>query len=148
MYSTRRTFHRLLSTSLVAGTNLPSVGRACAAVFAENSTGPLETFVPTRQITKGPHHHWFGYYDKREFDPTGRLILANQVKFEGRAPTGEDSISVGYVDTQRMTNGMRLAKVVHGDGNKAACFSGWVPMEIGSYGMIVREISLSVGFSP
>ena len=59
------------------------------------------TFVPTRQITKGPHHHWFGYYDKREFDPTGRLVLANQVKFEGRAPTGEDSISVGYVDTQR-----------------------------------------------
>ena len=101
MYSTRRTFHRLLSTSLVAGTNLPSVGRACAAAFAENSTGPLETFFPTRQITKGPHHHWFGYYDKREFDPTGRLILANQVKFEGRAPTGEDSISVGYVDTQR-----------------------------------------------
>ncbi len=61
--------------------------------------GPLETFVPTRAITRGPMNHWFGYYDKREFDPSGKLVLANEVSFEGRSPTGDDSIGVGFVDT-------------------------------------------------
>ena len=66
--------------------------------FAQ-STGQLETFVPTRAITSGPKHHWFGYYDKREFDPTNRFVLANEVSFEGRSPRGSDKIGVGYVDT-------------------------------------------------
>lgn len=56
-------------------------------------------FVPCRAITRGPRHHWFGYYDKREFDPTGQRVLANEVAFEGRSPTGSDRITVGYVDT-------------------------------------------------
>ena len=63
-------------------------------------TSPLETFVPTRAITRGPKFHWFGYYDKRQFHPTNRFVLANQVSFEGRGPTGDDTIKVGYVDTQ------------------------------------------------
>jgi hypothetical protein len=63
--------------------------------------GPVETFVPTRQITRGPRFHWFGYYDKNEFDPSGSKVLANEVTFEGRGPTGEDRIAVGYVDTEK-----------------------------------------------
>lgn len=63
-------------------------------------TGPLETFVPCRAITTGPKHHWFGYYDKREFDPSNTLVLSNEVSFEGRSPTGDDKITVGYVDTK------------------------------------------------
>jgi len=55
--------------------------------------------VPCRAITKGPRHHWFGYYDKREFDSSNTLVLSNEVTFEGRSPTGDDTISVGYVDT-------------------------------------------------
>ncbi|NND97584.1 MAG: hypothetical protein HKN47_09685 [Pirellulaceae bacterium] len=62
-------------------------------------TGPFETFVPCRAITHGNTNHWFGYYDKREFDPTGQLVLANQIDFEGRSPTGDDVIGVGFVDT-------------------------------------------------
>lgn len=64
-----------------------------------NGVGELETFVPTRAITRGPQQHWFGYYDKREFDPTGRYVLSNEVAFEGRTPKADDSITVGYVDT-------------------------------------------------
>ena len=30
---------------------------------------------PVRVITRGPKHHWFAYYDKLEFDPTGRYCL-------------------------------------------------------------------------
>lgn len=77
-----------------AGASMFMAGRGAAA-----ETGHLETFVPTRAVTRGPLHHWFGYYDKREFDPTSRLILANQVGFEGRGPTGDDTIKVGFVDT-------------------------------------------------
>jgi len=63
------------------------------------ASSQLEAFVPTRQITRGPRYHWFGYYDKNEFDPTGRYVLANEVDFEGRGPIADDQISVGYVDT-------------------------------------------------
>ena len=54
---------------------------------------------PVRQITKGPHFHWFGYYDKLQFDPTGRYLLSNEVTFEGRSPLATDSIRVGLIDT-------------------------------------------------
>ena len=54
---------------------------------------------PVRTITRGPQHHWFGYYDKREFDPTNRFVLSNQVDFEGRTPTADDVIRVGMIDT-------------------------------------------------
>ena len=47
---------------------------------AQSYTNPLtndempkrvEAWVPIRPITHGPGYHWFGYYDKLEFDPTG-----------------------------------------------------------------------------
>ncbi|MBM3782961.1 MAG: hypothetical protein FJW30_01310 [Acidobacteria bacterium] len=52
-----------------------------------------------RQLTRGPKFHWFGYYDKLEFDPTGRYVLANEVSFEHRSPRADDEIRVGMVDT-------------------------------------------------
>jgi len=53
-----------------------------------------------RTITHGPKYHWFGYYDKREFDPTDRFVLSNQVDFEHRTPRDGDVIQVGMIDTQ------------------------------------------------
>ncbi|OYW07987.1 MAG: hypothetical protein B7X34_09690 [Acidobacteriia bacterium 12-62-4] len=58
----------------------------------------LKQPVPMRAITKGPKFHWFGYYDKLEFDPTGRYVLGNEVDFEGRSPRADDTIRVGMVD--------------------------------------------------
>ena len=58
-----------------------------------------EDFPPVRTITRGPKHHWFGYYDKREFDPTNRYVLCNQVDFEHRTPRPDDVIRVGMIDT-------------------------------------------------
>ena len=93
----RRQFNTIATSAALAGLASPSIpGTARAA-----ETGPLETFVPCRAITRGPKHHWFGYYDKREFDPAGRRVLSNEVDFEGRSPTGKDSIKVGYVDTAK-----------------------------------------------
>jgi hypothetical protein len=62
--------------------------------------GKEKSLPPVRMITKGPKHHWFGYYDKFEFDPTNRYVLGMEVDFEHRQPTPEDEISVGMVDLQ------------------------------------------------
>ena len=51
-----------------------------------------------RPITSGPKHHWFGYYDKLQFDPSGRYVLGMEVDFEHRSPTSEDVIRVGMID--------------------------------------------------
>ena len=93
---TRRRFGAAASSTLAASILALNNSRAFAA-----ETGPLETFVPCRAITKGPLNHWFGYYDKREFDPTNSLVLSNEVSFEGRSPTADDKIAVGYVDTHQ-----------------------------------------------
>jgi hypothetical protein len=57
-------------------------------------------FPPVRTITSGPRFHWFGYYDKFEFDPTGRYVLGNSVDFENRPPEPDDVIEVGMVDLE------------------------------------------------
>ena len=51
-----------------------------------------------RAITTGPRFHWFGYYDKFQFDAAGRRVLGMEVDFEGRPPRGDDVIRVGMVD--------------------------------------------------
>ena len=51
-----------------------------------------------RPITSGPKHHWFGYYDKLQFDPSSRYVLGMEVDFEHRSPTAEDVIKVGMID--------------------------------------------------
>jgi len=45
-----------------------------------------ESLPPARAITRGPKHHWFGYYDKLQFDPADRLVLGMEVDFEHRSP--------------------------------------------------------------
>ncbi len=42
--------------------------------------------VPVRALTRGPKHHWFGYYDKSPVDRTGRYLLAHESDFAGRQP--------------------------------------------------------------
>ena len=55
---------------------------------------------PVRAITSGPKHHWFGYYDKLEFDPRSRLVLGMEVGFEHRSPRSDDEIRIGMVDIE------------------------------------------------
>ena len=63
-----------------------------------SATGRRE--VPIRAITSGPGYHWFGYYDKLQFDPTSRFVLGMEVDFEHRSPRPDDVIRIGVVDTQ------------------------------------------------
>jgi hypothetical protein len=71
-----------------------SAGRFPAAARGEAAA----EFPPTRVMTRGPRHHWFGYYDKLQFDPTSRYVLGMAVDFEGRSPTADDQIQIGMVD--------------------------------------------------
>jgi hypothetical protein len=72
----------------------------------ENST----IQVPARVITQGPAHHWFGYYDKLQFDPTNRFVLGMEVSFEGRSPKTDDEITVGMVDLENDDEWVELGK--------------------------------------
>jgi len=55
---------------------------------------------PVRALTRPPGHHWFGYYDKHEFDPTDRFVLGMRTPFEGRTPRAEDELVLGMVDLE------------------------------------------------
>ena len=54
-----------------------------------------------RRLSRGPKFHWFGYYDKWQFDPTNRYVLGNQVDFQNRTPAPDDVIRVGMFDLQK-----------------------------------------------
>ena len=81
---------------------------------------------PVRPITRGPKHHWFGYYDKLEFDPSSRFALGMEVGFEHRSPLPEDEVRIGMVDVE---DGDRWTEL----GSSAAwgwqqgCMLQWIP---------------------
>lgn len=79
------------------------IARHAAIALAACGATPLRavaanTDIPVRRITRGPKHHWFGYYDKLQFDPSGRFVLGMEVDFEHRSPTADDTIRIGMVD--------------------------------------------------
>ena len=94
--------------------------------FTTSSNAGIDSFPPVRTITQGPKHHWFGYYDKLQFDPTNRLVLSNQVDFEHRTPRPDDVIQVGMVDT---ANGDRWIELGESRswGWQQGCMLQWLP---------------------
>ena len=65
---------------------------------AEELPKQMEAWVPVHRITNTNAYHWFGYYDKLQFDPTGRYVLSMEVDFEDRSPGSDDVIKVGMID--------------------------------------------------
>jgi hypothetical protein len=80
--------------------NFLAGGVALASGLIARTQVTAAELPPVRTITRGPKHHWFGYYDKLEFDPNGRYCLGMEVDFEHRSPTAADLIRVGMVDLQ------------------------------------------------
>lgn len=68
--------------------------------------------LPARAVTKGPKHHFFGYYDKTPWDETGRYLLANEIGFVDRQPEAADELTVGMVDLKNGAAFVPLAKTV------------------------------------
>ena len=48
-------------------------------------------------VTHGPHHHFFGYYEKSPWNASQTLLLAHQATFNDRAPRADDPIAVGVI---------------------------------------------------
>jgi len=77
-------------------------------------------------LTRGPSQHWFGYYDKLQFDPSNRFVLAGQVGFEHRTPLATDTIRVGMVDTHRNDTWVELGSS-RAWGWQQGCMLQWRP---------------------
>ena len=82
--------------------------------------------IQPRPITAGPKHHWFGYYDKLQFDPSARYALGMEVEFEHRAPTPEDVIRIGMVDLEDGDRWVELGES-RAWGWQAGCMLQWLP---------------------
>jgi hypothetical protein len=81
---------------------------------------------PVRAITRGPKFHWFGYYDKLQFDPTCRCALGMEVDFEHRSPGPDDITKIGMVDLENGDEWVEL-----GDSRawcwQQGCMLQWIP---------------------
>ncbi len=73
-------------------------GLAASAVAAPATRGDNDDFPPARAVTRGPKHHFFGYYDKCPWDATGRYLLAMEIDFRDRQPKPGEPLTLGMVD--------------------------------------------------
>ena len=95
-------------------------------LFAACSTKQASSLPPVRAITRGPKHHWFGYYDKLEFDPRSRLVLGMKVDFEHRSPLPDDEIRIGMVDLDDGDRWTDLGSTTAW-GWQQGCMLQWIP---------------------
>lgn len=106
-----------------------ATGATAAALLprgASAADAPDAALPPIRPLTRGPKFHWFGYYDKFQFDPADRLVLCNEVDFEHRSPTADDSIAVGMVDTADGDKWIELGRTCAWNWQQG-CMLQWVP---------------------
>lgn len=81
--------------------SVPALTALGGVALAQPGTNKPDTIrLPARAVTRGPKHHWFGYYDKCPWDATGRYLLATGSDFCDRQPNADDRITVGMVDLQ------------------------------------------------
>ncbi|MEQ9410489.1 MAG: hypothetical protein RIK87_22330 [Fuerstiella sp.] len=132
MNGNRRTFFSQLTAAIAAGAAAagaapvraqPGGAESNPAGFVRSDKSPR---FPTRFITRGPRHHWFGYYDKLQFDPGGRYVLGMQVPFEHRSPTAEDVIEIGMVDLHDGDRWISLSQTTAWNWQQG-CMLQWLP---------------------
>ena len=102
-----------------------------------------EELPPVHQITRGPKHHWFGYYDKLEFDPTDRYVLGMEIDFEHSRRAGQRDPNRHGRSRPTGTVGSNSVRLVPGAGSKGACSNGGRAPQAKSFGTIVRTTVMS-----
>jgi len=65
---------------------------------------------PVRPVTQGPHHYFFGYYDKSPWNAAGHCLLAHEAQFNDRAPVADDRVGIGIVRLDDDNRYQRLAE--------------------------------------
>jgi hypothetical protein len=116
--------------------SLPAVSRRqCLGAFAGTAIGLLggrrifagdEALPVVRAITSGPKFHFFGYYDKYQFDPSDRYVLGLEVDFEHRLPRADDTVRIGMVDLQDGDRWIELGKSCTWSWQQG-CMLQWIP---------------------
>jgi hypothetical protein len=101
-------------------------GGIALAGYGLPAMGSDAKLPPARTITRGPKFHWFGYYDKFEFDPTNRYVLGMEVDFEHRSPTPKDSIAIGMVDLHDADRWIELGRTGAWCWQQG-CMLQWIP---------------------
>lgn len=60
----------------------------------------ITSFQPWEAVTKGPGHHYFGYYDKFPWDSSGRYLVCLESTFMDRPQRPGETAIIGLIDTQ------------------------------------------------
>lgn len=89
-------------------------------------TSLCEAEVPVISLTEGPQAHWFGYYDKFQFDASDRYVLAMEVGFEDRAPRAEDALVLGMIDLHEGNEWIPFAETTAWCWQQG-CMLQWLP---------------------
>jgi len=136
--STSISRRQVLLTSISATLAGPAVlGRgggllARAVASADEATVKAWTaqqrVLPAVAVTGGPRQHFFGYYDKQQFDPTGRYLLGLECDVIGRLQRPEDAATIGIVDLQRDHAWTPLAQTRAWNW-QMGCHLEWLPGE-------------------
>ncbi|MFO7901750.1 MAG: hypothetical protein R6U98_03745 [Pirellulaceae bacterium] len=119
MQVTRRHF---LNTTVISTIGVAAHGKLFPPAYAAEKA--LD--IPVRRITHGPKHHWFGYYDKFQFDPSDRYVLGMEVDFQHRSPRADDVIKIGMVDLQEDDRWTELGRSRAWNWQQG-CMLQWLP---------------------
>lgn len=60
---------------------------------------PAVPYVPCRRVGDGSQHHFFGYYNKSNWDKTNRLVAGQRTPWMDQVLTPDARATIGYFDT-------------------------------------------------
>ncbi len=111
----------------IAGLGLSVLPSSClAAQVTGNEVIDLSGKLPVNQLTSKPMQHWFGYYDKRQINSSGKYALGNEVELFFRSPKSSDKLNVGYVDLEH-DNKWNTIGQSSAWGWQQGCMLQWLP---------------------
>ena len=60
---------------------------------------PAAPYVPCRRVGDGSQHHFFGYYNKSNWDKTNRLVAGQRTPWMDQVLAPDAKATIGYFDT-------------------------------------------------
>lgn len=85
-----------------------------------------ERLVSATAVTQGPGQHYFGYYDKNQFDASDRYLLGLECDVMGRLQQPDDSATIGIVDLEQGNEWIPVAESAAWNW-QMGCMAEWLP---------------------
>ncbi|MBU1240660.1 hypothetical protein KKF84_16440, partial [Myxococcota bacterium] len=98
------------------------------AALAGSCKRKSASLPPCTALTRGPHFHWFGYYDKLQFDHTSRFVLGMRTTFENKMPTNNPPVELGVIDSLQPFSWEKLGESRAWSWQQG-CMLQWVPQK-------------------